>query len=49
MKRKIYEKLVDKFIKKYKEQLDIPYVIHTEDLKEENGKVFLPVYMATLL
>ena len=38
-----------KFISKYKEQTHIPYVIHTGDLKEENGVVFLPIYMTSLL
>lgn len=38
-----------KFINKYKEQLYIPYVIHTGDFKEENGIVYLPVYMTSLL
>jgi len=40
---------LNKFIKKYKEQLYIPYVIHTNDLKEENGIVYLPIYMTGLL
>ncbi len=38
-----------KFIKKYSEQTYIPYVIHTGDIKEEEGIVFLPVYMTPLL
>ena len=38
-----------KFINKYKEQLYIPYVIHTGDFKEENDIVYLPVYMTSLL
>ncbi len=38
-----------KFIKKYNSHLDIPYVIHTADLKIENGIVYLPVYMTPLL
>jgi hypothetical protein len=40
---------LNKFIKKYKEQLYIPYVLHTSDLKEENGIVYLPIYMTLLL
>ena len=40
---------LDKFITKYNKQLHIPYVLHTSDLKEENGKVYLPIYMACLL
>lgn len=38
-----------KFIAKYNEQLYIPYVLHTADLKEENGIVYLPLYMTELL
>jgi hypothetical protein len=38
-----------KFIDKYKEQTYIPYVLHTGDLKEEEGIVFLPLYMTILL
>lgn len=38
-----------KFIARYGEQLHIPYVLHTGDLKEENGIVYLPVYMTILL
>lgn len=40
---------IKKFIKKYKEQTDIPYVLHTKDLKEEDGIVYLPLYMTMLL
>ena len=40
---------LNKFIKKYNEQLYIPYVIHTGDFKEENGIVYLPIYMTPLL
>ncbi len=40
---------IKKFIKKYKEQLYIPYVIHTGDYKEEDGIVYLPIYMTPLL
>lgn len=38
-----------KFINKYAEQTYIPYVLHTSDLKEEEGIVFLPLYMTPLL
>ena len=38
-----------KFIKKYNEQLYIPYVIHTGDFREENGITYLPIYMTSLL
>ena len=38
-----------KFINKYAEQLHIPYVLHTGDLKSEEGIVYLPLYMTPLL
>lgn len=38
-----------KFIQKYKEYIDTPYVIHTQDLREENGIIYLPIYMTMLL
>lgn len=38
-----------KFRDKYKEQLHTPYVLHKGDRKEENGIVFLPLYMTPLL
>ena len=38
-----------KFKTKYSEQLHTPYVLHTGDRKEEEGIVFLPVYMTPLL
>lgn len=40
---------LNKFIKKYNQFLDTPYVIHTGDYKEENGIKYLPVYMTGLL
>ena len=40
---------IKKFISKYKSQLHTPYVLHTGDLKEENGIVYLPLYMTPLL
>lgn len=40
---------LNKFITKYKEQLHTPYVLHTGDLKVENGIVYLPIYMTSLL
>lgn len=36
-------------MKKYAEQADVPYVLHTKDLKVEEGIVFLPLYMTPLL
>lgn len=38
-----------KFINKYAEQLHIPYVLHTGDLKSEEGIMYLPLYMTPLL
>ena len=38
-----------KFVKKYNTQLHVPYVIHYQDLKCENGIVFLPIYMTSFL
>ncbi len=38
-----------KFMSKYAEQTYTPYVLHTGDLKEEKGIVYLPLYMTPLL
>ena len=38
-----------KFMNKYNEQLYIPYVIHTDDLKIDKGIIYLPIYMTGLL
>lgn len=38
-----------KFCAKYDEQLHTPYVLHTGNLKEENGVTYLPLYMTPLL
>ena len=38
-----------KFREKFKEQLHTSYIIHTLDYKEENGYVFIPMYMTPLL
>lgn len=38
-----------KFRTKYTEQLYIPYVLHTGDYKEEDGIIYLPMYMTPLL
>lgn len=38
-----------KFRTKYTEQLHIPYVLHTGDYKEEDGIIYLPLYMTPLL
>ena len=38
-----------KFITKYNEQLDVPYVLHSSDLKLKEGITYLPLYMASCL
>lgn len=38
-----------KFRTKYTEQLYVPYVLHTGDYKEEDGIIYLPLYMTPLL
>lgn len=40
---------LSKIINKYKDYLGKPIIIHTKDLKEENGILYLPVYMTDLL
>lgn len=40
---------LQKFKAKFDEQTHIPYVIHPGDYKEENGIVYLPLYMTPLL
>ncbi len=40
---------LNKFIKKYSNFLHTPYVLHTDDYREENGIVYLPLYMTYLL
>ena len=38
-----------KFIKRYSEQLNEAYVLHMNDLKIEDGIIYLPLYMTPLL
>lgn len=38
-----------KFMKKYNEQLDVPYVFHSSDMKTEESIVYLPLYMVPLV
>lgn len=38
-----------KLLNKYSEYLAKPIIIHTKDLKDENGIVYLPIYMTALL
>jgi uncharacterized protein len=40
---------LQKFRAKYAEQISTPYVIHTDDFKEEEGITYLPIYMTMLL
>lgn len=40
---------INKFRLQFREQLDVAYVIHTNDYKEEDGIIYLPVYMTPLL
>lgn len=38
-----------KFKNKFKEYLTNAIIIHQEDLKEENGILYMPIYMTELL
>lgn len=40
---------IRKFMKRYAEQSNTPYVLHAGDVKEAEGIVFLPLYMTPLL
>jgi hypothetical protein len=40
---------LNKFRKKYDKQLYTTYVLHTADLKVEDGITYLPIYMTPLL
>ena len=40
---------LNKCVRKYSQQIDIPYVIYTGDIKEEEGIRYIPLYMAGLL
>ena len=40
---------INKFRTKYAEYTNVPYVLHTKDFKEEDGIVYLPVYMTMFL
>ena len=40
---------ISKLVAKYKDYLETPIIIHTKDLKAENGVLYLPVYMTNLL
>ena len=38
-----------KFKERFSEQLHTPYVLHINDLKTENGIIYLPIYMTPCL
>ena len=40
---------LQKFVARFAEQTAQPYVLYTNDFKEENGIAYLPVYMTSLL
>ena len=40
---------LNKLTNKYKDYLGQPIIIHTKDLKEENGILYIPIYMTSLL
>ena len=40
---------LNKFIAKYKKNLDQPYIIHTGNLKDRNRIIYLPMYMTGML
>lgn len=40
---------INKFRKKYVDYTATPYVLHSKDLKEEDGVVYLPLYMTIFL
>jgi hypothetical protein len=40
---------LNKFRQKYAQALSTPFIIHTKDLKVEDGIVYLPLYMTPLL
>lgn len=42
-------RVVLQFMRKFREETHIPYVLHTSDLKEDEGILFLPLYMTPLL
>ncbi|MBQ7153715.1 MAG: ATP-binding protein [Clostridia bacterium] len=40
---------LQKYMDKYYEQANTPYVLHTGDYKEQNGIIYLPLYMTMFL
>ena len=40
---------LDKFREKYKHNIGGSYLLHTKDVMEKDGVIYLPIYMASLL
>lgn len=40
---------IKKCIKKFGQYFSTPYVLHTNDVEQKDGLVYLPMYMAPLL
>ncbi len=40
---------LDRFIEKFGKSMGQPYILYTKDLKEKDGILFLPLYMATCI
>lgn len=40
---------INKCINKFREYLNTPYVLHTKDMEQKDGLVYLPLYMTPLL
>ena len=40
---------ISKCVKKFGQYLSTPYVLHTKDVEQRDGMVFLPLYMTPLL
>ena len=40
---------LDKFRVKYKQHIGGSYLLHTKDVMEKDGVIYLPIYMASLL
>ena len=40
---------LSKFCRKFERQTFTPYIIHGMDMRTDNGIVYLPIYMSSLL
>ncbi|MCL2510341.1 MAG: DUF4143 domain-containing protein [Methanomassiliicoccaceae archaeon] len=40
---------LNRFLDKFGKRIGCPYVVYTKDLKVENGRVFIPIYMSMFL